>query len=629
MKFTFKSTIFFLLMTALFSQSTLTNVDLDNIREQLESNIIEPQDIQSEDLLLKEIVLTSDVKNTKEDRYFGYSYFKRAINFFDNVPTPSDFKLGPGDEITLSMWGETNLREDFVINKSGLIYYKNIGFINLSNKTVKEAESLLLEELSSIYSTLKDNDNQTSLMLEVGKLKAINVYFSGQIESPGIALIHPFSDIFSAIVQAGGIKNEGSLRKVQLIRNGQVISSVDFYSFFTSGKNNFSSTRILEGDIIHVPVVSKRIEISGEVITNGYFEVLAEESLNNIIASYAGGYKSTAGSSLILDQIIPLSERISDDDARSSKIVPIDDIVDVKINNGDSIQILSITDVDTDVEIYGRVKSPGLYPAKQTLRKVLDLAGGFRDKEFRKTILDNKIVILRKDKEEFYGITFILNYKEANTFELKVGDKIFIYEDTNYNNNFTYRVEGEVFKPGTYPLRKSKITVREALSLAGGLTELSTERNITVKQEFTDVNDEGIEITTSESVNNVTLDFEIGINSVLIASPFENVVKVEGSVYNPGLITFTKGYKYPRYIELAGGYKSDSLKRKTYIKRANGNIEKVNGFFVSRGKRVYPGDTIVVPTNPDPNDFDVTAFTADILSMLSNIAAILIIVDRQ
>ena len=88
-----------------------------------------------------------------------------------------------------------------------MIYYENIGFINLSNKNLKEAEArFLVKELSRIYSTLKDKDNPTELMLELGKLKSINVYFSGQIENPGISLIHPFSDIFSAIVQAGGVQ---------------------------------------------------------------------------------------------------------------------------------------------------------------------------------------------------------------------------------------------------------------------------------------------------------------------------------------------------------------------------------------------------------------------------------------
>ena len=164
---------------------------------------------------------------------------------------------------------------------------------------------------------------------------------------------------------------------------------------------------------------------------------------------------------------------------------------------------------------------------------------------------------------------------------------------------------------------------------AGGMTALTSKKNITIRQEFSELDSEGNIVTTSEAVNNATLDFEIGINSVITVSPFENVVKIVGNVYNPGLVTYTKGYRYPRYIELAGGYKSDTLKNKTYIKRANGNIEQVKGFFISRGKKLYPGDTIVVPVNPDPRDFNITAFISDLSTTLANIAAILLIVDNQ
>ena len=84
------------------------------------------------------------------------------------------------------------------------------------------------------------------------------------------------------------------------------------------------------------------------------------------------------------------------------------------------------------------------------------------------------------------------------------------------------------------------------------------------------------------------------------SSKKKNVVRVEGNVYNPGLITYQKGKKLPRYIELAGGHKPNSVKRKVYIKRANGNIEQNGRVTLGLGKNIYPGDTIYVPLNENP-----------------------------
>ena len=632
-----KIIISLLFVSMLFSQASLSDInkmankELDKLRNEIKnsSELIEDKKLNDSDQESDIVVLDYKATEVLSSQYFGFDYFNKEVTFFDNIPTPLDYRLGPGDEVTISLWGETNLRETLTINKDGMVYYENIGFINLSNKTLESAELLLVQEFSKIYSTLKDGANPTTLMLELGKLKSINIYFSGNINNPGINLVHPFSDIFSAIVQAGGVSDKGSLRDIQLIRNGQIITTVDFYSFFINGKNTFSNIKIIDGDTIHIPSFKNRIAISGEVNRPSIYELTSNESLSHII-TYASGLTSKASSTLILNQIIPVEERLSDDNARTSVAINFKNKESITLNNGDTIQVPSISPVDLNITVYGRVKFPGSYPgANTTLKNVLDIAGGFDDPIFRKTIREDSIIILRQDTNQFYGKEIKVEYKNADQFKLEINDKIFVYEDINYKNNFTYRVKGEVYKPGTYAIGAATTTVREALSLAGGLTELSSVRNLTVKQEFTELDDEGNKITTSEPVNNVTLDFELGINSVIIASPLENVVRVEGNVYNPGLITFSKGYRYPRYIELAGGYKSDTLKNKTYIKRANGNIEKVNGFFISRGKKVYPGDTIIVPVNPDPNDFDITAFISDLSTTLANIAAILLIVDSN
>ena len=629
--------IFLLFLSTVFAQVSMSDINklgnqqLDAIKAELQSDRQqeEIESISSEGLDNSvPVSITPTAIGVVTEDYFGYNYLKKDISFFDNIPTPADYKLGPGDEIIISLWGENNFRTNITINKDGMIYYENIGFINLSNKTLASAEVLLTEELSRIYSTLKDKNNPTKLMLELGKLKSINIYFSGHIENPGINLVHPFSDIFSAIVQVGGINDKGSLREIQLIRNGKIIDKVDFYSFFMDGKNNFSNIKLIDGDVIHIPNVKNRVLISGEVNRPSTYELLLNESISDIIG-YASGFTSDASSTLILSQVIPVKERSSDDNARTSIAVNFKSAELTILNNGDSINVLSIPSVDSEVIVYGRVKSPGKYPAmNNTLKNILDIAGGFDDPIFRKTIREDELLVLRQNSNKFYSTQIAVSYKDADQFKLEQNDKIFVYEDINYKNNPTYRVEGEVFKPGTYPIGEDKITLREALSLAGGLTELSSEKNLTIKQEFTTVDDGGNEITTSEPVNSVTLDFQIGSNSVIIASPFENVVRVEGNVYNPGLVAYDRGLTMSQAIVQAGGYKPYSMKKRAYVRKANGEIDKAN-LFRGRTKRLSPGDTVIVPLNPDPSDFDITTFVADLSTTLANIAAILLIVDNQ
>ena len=206
-------------------------------------------------------------------------------------------------------------------------------------------------------------------------------------------------------------------------------------------------------------------------------------------------------------------------------------------------------------------------------------------------------------------------------------DKIFVYEDINYRNSLTYRVEGEVNKPGTYPLTTGT-TLVQALEKAQGLTELSTLDNIIIYQEFTEFSEDGIEFTQVKDVANVSLDFVLGPNSVIKALPFENVINVEGNVYSPGLVAYNRGMTMSQAIIQAGGYKPYSMKNRAYVRKANGEIDKAN-LFRGRTKRLSPGDTVVVPEDPNPSDFDITTFVADLSTTLANIAAILLIVDNQ
>lgn len=642
--------LFLGLFNIAFTQSPLdikrlSNSQLDALKEELSQTKTNQDDLDFEQpTQFNEVIVKSKSQiNKPEDieGYFGYDYFYNEINFFDNIPTPSDFKLGPGDEIVISLWGQTNSRETFIINKEGLIYYKNLGFINVSNKTLKEAELLLRNELSKIYSSLNNQEDGTQIMLELGQLKSINVYLTGNINKPGIHLVHPFSDVFTSLVQAGGINTNGSLRNVEIKRDKKTIAIVDFYAFFLSGINSFSSTRILDGDIIHVPPVSNRIKIEGEIINSGFYELLDTESLSNLL-EYGGGVKATASNKAILESIAPVSGRESDDVAKTSLTINLSNSHQVVLSKGSTVRILPIADNDTQVTVYGRVTLPGEYPAftkiasadnKQTFKKsslkdVLNQAGGFDDPIFRKTI-DENIVILRLDESNFFAKELKVSYANSEDFTLEINDQIFVYENPNYYRGFTYTINGEVNRPGTYPLSPG-ISLSKAIETAGGITELGSINSLSVTKSFVRFDENGNEIEESELVGNIDLNFIVTDKNIISVKPKTNVIRVSGNVYNPGLIAHSgkRNMSMSDAIELAGGYKPNSIKKNSYVIRANGEIEKVN-IFRGNAKRVFPGDAVFVPLDPNPDEFNITTFLADLSTTLANIAAILVIADNN
>jgi len=602
----------------------LSNEQLDLIRSEL-STAKTNNSIKNTSSPKSNKVTISASSNSAKSEYFGYTYFtNRDINFYNNIPTPVNYKLGSGDEIVISLWGETNFQKKLTLNKYGQIYFENIGFLSLANMTINEATNYLVEKLSVIYSTLKDDKNSTKLMVELSTVKSINVYFTGEVKKPGISLIHPFSDIFVAIIQGGGLTRNGSLRNVQLIRNNEVIEEVDFYHFFIDGDNDFSDIKMLDGDIIYVPTVKKRIHLVGQVANEGFFELKKEENFSDLI-KFSGGLKPSAAQNLIYDQIIPLNDRTSDDFAIKSETSTIDNAIKLKLNNGDKITIKTIKDVQTTAEVFGRVKNPGQYPAN-TLGELLVLAGGFDDPIFRKSIVD-EMIILRKDEDNFDAEEIKLNYDDSKDFQLIPGDKILVYGNANYSNNFTYSIGGQVNKPGTYSYYEG-LTLDDAIKNAGGITRLGTSSGIIVTQEFSSTNDVGLTTKEQKLVRNITGDFKILPDYKIKILTKENVVSIKGNVYNPGVLSYTKSSSVKSIISESGGYKPHSLKKEVYVRRANGKIITV-GLFKGRFVKTEPGDTIVVPRNPDPQDFDITRFISDLSSTLANIAAILIVADNN
>ncbi|MBT4662829.1 MAG: hypothetical protein HOC18_13125, partial [Candidatus Marinimicrobia bacterium] len=169
--------------------------------------------------------------------YFGYGFFTRRdeVAFWENLPTPANYYLGPGDELVISLWGETQLRETYTISRDGKIYDAKVGLLNLTGKSIREARQYLKDQYGRIYATIKGKTPTTFIDVSLGELRAINVNFVGEVQYPGVYPVHPFSTVITGLIQAGGVDITGSLRTIQVKRDGEVVTVVDLYDYLLKG----------------------------------------------------------------------------------------------------------------------------------------------------------------------------------------------------------------------------------------------------------------------------------------------------------------------------------------------------------------------------------------------------------
>ena len=197
------------------------------------------------------------------------------------------------------------------------------------------------------------------------------------------------------------------------------------------------------------------------------------------------------------------------------------------LNNGDTILVQTIPSVESEVEVRGRVKNPGRYPSNSSLKEVLDLAGGFNDPEFRKSIQED-ILVLRKDENQLYSIEIMTTYEDSQNIKLLSNDEIFVYENKNYNQPLYIRVQGQVNKPGYFSY-KVGMTVGEAINMAGGFNELASKKFTMIDQ--------------GKLVNGAKTNSLLNPFSEIKALSSDNTINVEGNVYSPGKYIFEKNNK--------------------------------------------------------------------------------------
>ena len=552
--------------------------------------------------------------------YFGYNIFTQrdSIAFWQNLPAPDDYILGPGDGIQISLWGEGQLNDSYTINRNGNIYIERVGLINLSSKTVQEAQDNIENKFKQSFSTLRGKYPSSFIEITINAAKTINVHFVGEVNIPGIHLVHPFSSIVTGLIQAGGVKTTGSLRNIIIRRNGETITELDLYDYILNGKLD-NNIQLRENDVVVIPVRQSTVEIIGEVYRPGIYESQEQETLIQLI-NYSGGLKYNASQQITLKRIIPLNERKGNESIVKQFLFNLNQIDVVNAQDGDKIRIHTITELPNEVEILGQVKREGTYKytREMNLQDLMNLAGGLEDSIFIKTMYLDEVELIRKNENSEYNETIKINLKqqiEQNTLseiELENEDLVIVRTNKNLLSINNVKIAGEINRPGIYALANKNESLQSIIDRAGGLTDKAFKQGIKIIRDTLNViwDDYSLPLVAGDSV---------------FVNQRPGVVEVRGQVYNPGLIKFKTGRSIKSYINAAGGLTPDGNNRDILVVYANGDV-KPSRIFYHPG--VKEGATIVVNPKPVREPFSMNELLRDTASIAASMAMIYYVITK-
>ncbi len=213
---------------------------------------------------------------------FGYRLFgARQFGAADNLPAPGDYLIGPGDTIELRVWGAVDMAQNLTVDRNGEVSIPKVGAVVVAGTRVKDLESVLEKRIARVFKNFE-------VSATLGNLRAITVYVVGQARVPGAHKVAGFSTLISALFETGGPSALGSMRDVQLVRDGKSVTRLDLYDFIRSGDKS-GDAPLRPGDVILIPPAGPRVALIGALDQPAVYELKpAEQSLKGLL-SFSGG----------------------------------------------------------------------------------------------------------------------------------------------------------------------------------------------------------------------------------------------------------------------------------------------------------------------------------------------------
>ncbi len=506
---------------------------------------------------------------------YGHNIFRNQRLSFEpntNQATPANYKLGPGDEVVIDVWGtsETTIRQ--TISPEGSIQVTNLGPVYLSGKTVNEANAFLRREFAKIYSGMSGDEPTTEIKLTLGAIRTIQVNIMGEVSVPGTYRLSSFSTVFHALYIAGGVNQIGSLRSIKVLRGGKTFREIDVYDLLMQGKM-VDDVRLQEGDIIKVDTYEALVKISGKVKRPMFYEMKKNETISTLI-EYAGG---------LLSDSYKKAVTVVRKSGREYQIFNVDDIdySVFKVDDGDEVNIGAVLDrFENRVEIRGAVYRPGLYQLNGTVNTVKELIkkaeGVTGDAFLNRAILNREHDDLTHETVPI-DLRGLLNGTVVD-IPLQKNDVLYIPSIHDLREAQSLTIHGFVARPGVYAYT-TNMTIEDLVIQAGGLLESASMVKVEVARRVKDPHSTSFTTTIGETF---LFDLKEGLlvgegSDTFHLEPFDEVyirrspsyfaqqnVSIRGEVLFGGNYALTKkNERLSDLVEKAGGVTIDA-----YVKGA-------------------------------------------------------------
>eukprot|EP01029_Cantina_marsupialis_P011874 TRINITY_DN26371_c0_g1_i1.p1 TRINITY_DN26371_c0_g1~~TRINITY_DN26371_c0_g1_i1.p1 ORF type:complete len:807 (-),score=129.99 TRINITY_DN26371_c0_g1_i1:1163-3583(-) len=549
-----------------------TNIDNDNAQV----DVIEPEEERSE----KKAFAPTE-KNLK---VFGFQFFNSENLSFEpamDMPVSESYSLGVGDELNISVYGASQQTYQQTVQKTGSVVIADLGPIYVYGLPIKEVKEKIKARLTSIYNGMGGNSPNTFVEISLGALKGINVNVIGEVNLPGTYSLPATASAFNALYLAGGPNENGSFRKIDVLRDGKLVSSIDVYAYLIDGaiQNN---SQLRDQDVILVRPYAKRVKIAGEFKRTGLFEAQKEETVADILR-FAGGFTDKAYTHRL--ELYRNNTR-----TLSFRGVLADHYDQVPLMNGDSLVAGKLTErFENRVSIDGAVYRPGNYELVEGLKlsALIQKAEGLKEEAFMERAVITRKLADMSLKAISFSLRDVLNGKVD--FDLKREDRIQISSKFDMREARTVEIVGEVQFAGTYAWAEN-LRIGDLIFQAGGFKEEAEVAGLEVSRVLD--YDETSKLTKSLlHTFQFVLDRNLKINKedeAFVLKPFDKVyvrrapgfrpqgvANVQGEVKYSGDYGITrKDEKISDVIKRAGGItpeayvKGASLRRRIELSEA-------------------------------------------------------------